>query len=121
MLAEGLLDPWLPPGAQRVLDLCTGNGSLACLAGGDMALALAGLCSALAYILYFRLLARIGPTSAASVTFLVPVFASAWGAAVLGETVTPAMLVGGAVILAGTSLVLGLLPRRPAERAPAST
>ncbi|EHR70875.1 protein-(glutamine-N5) methyltransferase, ribosomal protein L3-specific [Burkholderiales bacterium JOSHI_001] len=32
VLAEGLLDPWLPEGAQRVLDLCTGNGSLACLA-----------------------------------------------------------------------------------------
>lgn len=79
-----------------------------------MALALAGLCSALAYILYFRLLARVGPTSAASVTFLVPVFASAWGAVVLGEAITPAMLLGGAVILAGTSLVLGLWPRKPA-------
>ncbi|MEK8052160.1 DMT family transporter [Ideonella sp. DXS22W] len=76
-----------------------------------MALALAALCSALAYILYFRLLQRIGPTSAASVTFLVPVFASAWGAVVLGEAITPAMLLGGAVILGGTSLVLGLWPR----------
>lgn len=78
-----------------------------------MAAALAVLCSGLAYILYFRLIARVGPTSAATVTFLVPVFASAWGAMVLGEAITTAMLLGGAVILAGTSLVLGLWPRRP--------
>lgn len=86
----------------------------------DWALA-AGLAvgaSGIAYILYFRLLTRVGPTQAASVTFLVPVFASAWGAAVLGEPVTPAMALGGAVILAGTSLVLGLWPRRRAPAGP---
>ena len=32
VLAEGLVDPWLPEPATRVLDLCTGNGSLAVLA-----------------------------------------------------------------------------------------
>ncbi len=31
-LAEGLIDPWLPARTTRVLDLCTGNGSLAILA-----------------------------------------------------------------------------------------
>lgn len=75
--------------------------------------ALAVLASGLAYILYFRLMTRVGPTQASSVTFLVPVFASAWGTLVLGESVTLPMLLGGAVILAGTALVLGLLPRRP--------
>lgn len=75
---------------------------------------LAFLCSGVAYILYFRLLAQVGATSASTVTFLVPVFAAAWGAAVLGEVVTVPMLVGGAVILAGTVLVLGLWPRRAA-------
>jgi drug/metabolite transporter (DMT)-like permease len=80
-----------------------------------MAAALAVLCSAAAYILYFRLLANVGPTQAASVTFLVPVFASAWGAVVLSEPVTVPMLVGGAVILTGTSLVLGLWPRPPSR------
>lgn len=76
------------------------------------AAALAVLASGLAYILYFRLVARIGPTGAASVTFLVPVTAAIWGAAVLGEGITPAMLAGGATILAGAALVLGLWPRR---------
>ena len=76
--------------------------------------ALGVLASGVAYMLYFRLMLRLGPTQASSVTFLVPVFASLWGALVLGEAVTRPILVGGAVILAGTSLVLGLLPRRKA-------
>ncbi len=78
------------------------------------AAALAVLASALAYILYFRLIGRVGPTAASSVTFLVPVFAALWGGLFLDEAVTLPMLVGGGVILAGTALVLGLWPRRPA-------
>ena len=74
--------------------------------------ALALLASGLAYILYFRLISHVGPTGASSVTFLVPVFAALWGGLFLGETVTAPMLIGGTVILAGTALVLGLLPRR---------
>jgi len=76
---------------------------------------LAALASGLAYILYFRLIARVGPTGASSVTFLVPVFAALWGYAFLGEGVTGPMALGGAVILAGTALVLGLWPRKPAS------
>ncbi|MBI5257316.1 MAG: DMT family transporter [Burkholderiales bacterium] len=76
------------------------------------AMASALLSSGVAYILYFRLIARVGPTNAASVTFLVPVFAVIWGGLLLDEPVTLAMLLGGAVIVAGTSLVVGLLPRR---------
>lgn len=78
------------------------------------AVALAVLASGLGYILYFRLIARVGPTGASSVTFLVPVFAALWGYAFLGEGVTAPMGLGGAVILAGTALVLGLWPRQPA-------
>lgn len=73
---------------------------------------LALVCSGLAYILYFRLIGRIGPTNASSVTFLIPVFAVAWGAWLLDEAVTLAMLAGGALIVAGTALVLGLWPKR---------
>ena len=76
-----------------------------------LAAALAVLASGVAYILYFRLISNVGPMQAASVTFLVPVFASLWGALALGEEVTLPMLIGGAVVLAGSALVLGLLPR----------
>ena len=82
-----------------------------------LAAALAVLASGLAYILYFRLITHVGPTQAASVTFLVPLFAAGWGALVLGEAVTLPMLIGGAVVLAGSALVLGLLPRPPARPA----
>jgi drug/metabolite transporter (DMT)-like permease len=88
-----------------------------------MVLALAVLCTGVAYVLYFRLLAHAGATNASSVTFLIPVFAMAWGGLLLGETATPAMLVGGAVILVGTALAMGLWPHTaavsPAPAAPA--
>jgi drug/metabolite transporter (DMT)-like permease len=87
----------------------------------SLAVALAVLCSGVAYILYFRLLASTGPTKAASVTFLVPVFAAGWGGLVLGERVTLPMALGGAVIIAGTALVLGLWPRAVARGAQAGT
>jgi len=78
------------------------------------ALALALLCTGLAYILYFRLLARTGAANAMSVTFLIPAFALLWGYVALGERPTATMLVGCAVILLGTALATGLIgPRRP--------
>jgi drug/metabolite transporter (DMT)-like permease len=73
------------------------------------ALALALVCTGVAYILYFRLISRVGPTYAMSVTYLVPAFAAFWGWVVLGEAITPAMLVGCAVILLGTALTTGVL------------
>lgn len=76
------------------------------------AAALALLCSGLAYILYFRLLARVGPTQAASVTFLIPLFATLWGTALLDEVLSRSMAAGGAMIIGGTVLALGLWPRR---------
>lgn len=76
-----------------------------------MALTLALLCSGVAYVLYFRLIRNIGPTQASAVTFLVPVFAALFGVGLLDEPVGLPMLIGGAVIIAGTALVLGLLPR----------
>lgn len=70
---------------------------------------LAVLCTGIAYILYFRLIASAGPARALAVTFLVPVFALAYGAVALGEVITPWMLVCGAVIVLGTALSTGLL------------
>ena len=79
------------------------------------AAALAVLCTGLAYVLYFRLIARIGPARAMAVTYLIPAFAVLWGAMFLAEPVTPSMLAGGAVILLGTALATGLW--RPGARA----
>ncbi|HTN50254.1 MAG TPA: DMT family transporter [Burkholderiaceae bacterium] len=73
------------------------------------AIALGVLCTGIAYILYFRLIARVGPATAMTVTFLIPAFAMLWGGIFLGETVSPAMLAGCAVILAGTALASGWL------------
>ena len=72
-----------------------------------IAVAFALLCNALAYVIYYRLMATVGPTRALTVTFLVPVFAMAWGWLFLGEPVTWGMAAGAAVILAGTWLVAG--------------
>ena len=73
------------------------------------ALALATLCTALAYLLYFRLMSRVGPTNAVSVTFLIPLFAILWGALFLSEAVTAQMVAGGAIVLVGIALALGLI------------
>ncbi|MCU0952482.1 MAG: DMT family transporter, partial [Burkholderiaceae bacterium] len=78
------------------------------------AIALGIACTGLAYLLYFRLIARVGAVGASAVTFLIPVFASLWGALFLDEAITLQMLAGGAVILVGTALGLGLLRRRSA-------
>lgn len=80
-------------------------------AWGAVAL-LAVLCTGLAYVLYFRLLASVGATRAISVTFLIPVFAALWGFVALGEVPTAAMVGGCAVILLGTALTTGMLSRR---------
>jgi len=79
---------------------------------------LAVVCTGVAYILYFRLIAHIGPANAITVTFLIPAFAVVWGAIFLGETLTPQMVVGCAVILLGTSLATGFLPRPRRVRKP---
>ena len=75
---------------------------------------LALLCTGLAYVLYFRLIANVGATKAISVTFLIPAFAMVWGWLVLSEFPTPTMLAGAAVILLGTGLSTGLLSRTKA-------
>jgi len=53
------------------------------------------------------LIERAGSTYAASVTFLIPVFGVLWGAALLGETVTPSMLAGCLIVLVGTVIASG--------------
>lgn len=71
--------------------------------------ALAIVCTGVAYVLFFRLINRIGASRAVTVTFLIPVFAMAWGGWWLHETITPTMLMACGVILLGTGLVTGVL------------
>lgn len=75
-------------------------------------LAVGVLCTGIAYILFFRQIDQAGPTKAMTVSFLIPVFAMLYGAVLLGETVTPRMVLGGAVILVGVALALGLVGHR---------
>jgi drug/metabolite transporter (DMT)-like permease len=79
----------------------------------------AALCTALAYILYFRLIERAGPQRALTVTFLVPVFGVAYGALLLDERLDPSAWGGAALILAGTALAVGAVkwPLRQREAA----
>ncbi len=70
---------------------------------------LALACTGLAYLLYFRLIAHVGPPQAIAVTYLIPVFAIGWGVAFLGEAVTASMLLGGAIVLLGTALATGFI------------
>jgi len=68
---------------------------------------LAILCTSMAYILFYRLLASVGPSKTVIVTFLVPVFGVFWGAFLLHEALTTQILVGAVIILAGSALVIG--------------
>ena len=68
--------------------------------------ALAVLSTAVAYLIYFRLIADIGPGGALTVTFLIPLFGVLWGFLFLGEPLTSNLLAGGALIVAGTALAL---------------
>lgn len=69
-------------------------------------LALGLVCGAVAYVLYFRLIADIGATGALTVTYLIPVFGVLWGALLLGEPLSASMLAGGALVILGTVFVL---------------
>jgi drug/metabolite transporter (DMT)-like permease len=83
-------------------------------------LGLAIVSTAFAYILYYRLIADVGPVKAITVTLLVPIFGMLWGVLFLGKPLTSGRIAGCAIILAGCFLILGLvsLPfrfRRPAS------
>lgn len=83
--------------------------------GAILGLALAS--TALAYILYFRILREAGPTNVLLVTLLVPVSAILLGALFLGERLASGELIGMACIAAGLLAIDGRLPARLFGRA----
>jgi drug/metabolite transporter (DMT)-like permease len=62
------------------------------------------LCSALAFLFFFRLIAEVGPGRATVITYINPVVALALGVAVLDESITAGVVVGLLLILAGSWL-----------------
>jgi drug/metabolite transporter (DMT)-like permease len=67
-------------------------------------IALALFSTALAYMLYFRLILTLGATRALTVTYLIPLFAMLWGALFLVESITVDMLLGCGLVLMGTAI-----------------
>ena len=70
------------------------------------------LCTGIAFVFYYRLIARIGAPRTATVTYLIPLFGVIWAWLLLGEGVTLSMVLAGALILAG----VGLSQQREAKR-----
>lgn len=72
-------------------------------------IALGVLSTGLAFILYYRLIADLGPVKALMVTLLIPVFGMVWGVLLLGEPLTPGRVAGCGITLLGCALALGLV------------
>ncbi|MFH2505207.1 DMT family transporter [Klebsiella indica] len=69
-------------------------------------LALGVVCTAYAYILYFRLIADVGPLRSLTVTFLIPPFGALWGYLALGETINSGFITGSAIICIAVWMVI---------------
>ena len=72
--------------------------------------------TAVAYMLYFRLIANVGPTSTSTVTLLVPLFGLMFGVVLLDEPVGVGTLAGLVLILSSVTLITGLGAARPKAR-----
>jgi drug/metabolite transporter (DMT)-like permease len=84
------------------------------------ALTLAALSTALAYVLYFRLIDRAGASNAQLVAFIMPVLAVILGVAFLNEVMAPRQIAGAALIALGLLILDGRLAARlaPARTVP---
>ena len=81
---------------------------------------LAVICTALAFLLFFALIAEVGPVRATVITYINPAVAAVLGVAVLGEHITAGMVIGFALVLAGSVLATGRGPEPVAEVASAT-
>ncbi|MFD7974883.1 DMT family transporter [Streptomyces sp. NPDC059071] len=84
-------------------------------------IALGALGTGWAMLLQYGVVAEVGPTTAAMVTYFIPVIATAAGVAVLGEQLTWNTPVGAIVVLAGAALTQTRGPRRTPPPAPVRT
>ena len=75
-----------------------------------IALAVGG--TGIAYILYFKLIADIGPAKAITVAYLVPLFGIVWGILFLQEHLSAQTILGGVMILLGVALTTGMLNKK---------
>src|ERR687897_921072 len=75
-------------------------------------LGLAFLSTAVAYLIYFRLIDNVGPTSTLTVTLLVPVFGLLFGVLLLDEPIGFGTLAGLGIILTSVVLITGIAPRK---------
>ena len=82
---------------------------------------LAALSTALAYVLYFRILSTAGATNLLLVTFLIPVSAILLGVLVLHESLAPRHLAGMALISAGLAVIDGRLLQIISKQKPAAS
>ncbi|GMW07584.1 MAG: membrane protein [Nevskiales bacterium] len=71
------------------------------------------LCTALAFLIYYQLIARIGVTQISAINFLLPAFGILWAWLFLDEPVTLGMVAGFALVVVAAALVLGIGPFRP--------
>lgn len=74
-------------------------------------LSLGIICTGFAFVLFYRLIARIGPNLAVTNTFLIPLFSLFWGNLFLEEEITLFMLFACTLVLTGVGLTTGSLPR----------
>ncbi len=72
------------------------------------------VCTGIAYLLFFNLLAQVGMTKTLSVTYMIPVFGIFWGALLLGEKLSFNLLIGGSLVLLGVGLTTGLIKQKSA-------
>jgi drug/metabolite transporter (DMT)-like permease len=75
-------------------------------------LGLAFLSTAVAYLIYFRLIENVGPTSTVTVTLLVPVFGLLFGVLLLEEPFGLGTLAGLGIILTSVVFITGIAPRK---------
>ncbi|WP_296260635.1 MULTISPECIES: DMT family transporter [unclassified Pseudomonas] len=79
------------------------------------------VCTACAYILYFRLIADIGPVRSLTVTFLIPPFGVLWGVMFLDEHLSAGHLYGGGLICLAVWFVLSKGKPKPVKHTPDSS